>query len=118
MNKKDNVSSSTKARTARLIGADIAKIIAMTFVVAVHADGSGLSNDVMLDKGLAYRLFRGMAHALFVTCIDIFAIVSGYVGVATRFKVSRVVKLWLRVTFTCVSVTAIVKRAAEKYVKL
>ena len=41
----------------------------------------------------------------FVTCINIFAIASGYVGVQAKFKVTRLVELWLQVVFTCVVCT-------------
>lgn len=41
----------------------------------------------------------------FETCINIFAIASGYVGVQAKFKVTRLVELWLQVVFTCVVCT-------------
>lgn len=40
--------------------------------------------------------------AFFNTCIDIFAIASGYVGVMAGFRFSRLIEIWLQVVFVCV----------------
>lgn len=102
----------------RNIGIDLAKIIAMVFVVALHVNSSGLANSNMATMPFGYRLIRGMATTCSMTCIDIFAIVSGFVGVATSFSVVRIARLWLRVMFTCVTVTAITSLCLGVHIRI
>lgn len=81
-----------------IVGVDIAKIIAMVFVVGTHVAGSGFP----IEGGGALRWIRATTLGLFDSCIDIFAIASGYVGIMAQFRLSRIVELWLQVVFTCV----------------
>lgn len=84
----------------RIIGIDIAKIVAMIFVVGVHVNGFGLPYTGASEPGLGYQLIRKLLGALFMSCINIFALASGYIGVLMRFNLSRIVRLWLQVVFT------------------
>lgn len=88
----------------RIIGVDIAKIVAMVLVVAVHLNGFGLPYLGDGKSALAYTLTRTFVGAVAMACINIFAIASGYVGIAASFKLSRIVKLWLQVVFTGLAV--------------
>lgn len=85
-----------------IVGVDIAKIIAMVFVVGVHVAGDGFE---CVSGGGGHASLKGFVMGFFETCINIFAIASGYVGVQAKFKVSRLVELWLQVVFTCVVCT-------------
>lgn len=74
----------------RLLGVDLAKVLAMFFVVAIH-----LSNrSICPSSGMSIKPF---VDSVAMTGVDIFAIASGYVGVCSAFKISRLIKLWLRV---------------------
>ena len=99
--------STRNSGAARNCGADIAKIVAMFFVVAVHVNGMGLGVDEMSNMGFGYRFARSVARTLFVSCIDIFAIISGYLGVYSSFKVTKMARLWFQVMITCTAVMAI-----------
>lgn len=88
----------------RIIGVDIAKIVAMLLVVAVHVNGFGLPYADNEPPGLGYTLLRSFLHALFMACINIFALASGYVGIASSFKLSRMIRLWIQVVFTGLAV--------------
>lgn len=88
----------------RIIGVDIAKIVAMVFVVALHISGFGLPYVGDELPGLGYILLRSFLDATFGACINIFAIASGYVGIMSSFKFSRIVRLWIQVVFTGVLV--------------
>ena len=90
----------------RIIGIDIAKIVAMLLVVAVHINGFGLPYVGNNPPGLFYLLLRSFLGAIFMACIDIFAIASGFVGIASSFKISRIVRLWIQVVFTGLAVLA------------
>lgn len=88
----------------RIIGVDIAKIVAMLLVVAVHVNGFGLPYAGSIPPGLGYRLLRSLLHANFMACINIFALASGYVGITSSFKSSRIIRLWIQVAFTGLAV--------------
>ncbi len=74
----------------RLLGVDLAKVLAMFFVVTIH-----LSNRSACPPDGA--LIKPFVDSVAMTGVDIFALASGYVGVCSVFKISRLVKLWLRV---------------------
>ncbi len=84
----------------RIIGVDIAKIVAMVLVVALHINSFGLPYLGDELPGLGYILLRSFLDATFGACINIFAIASGYVGIMSSFKLSRIIKLWIQVVFT------------------
>lgn len=90
----------------RIIGVDVAKIVAMLLVVAVHVNGFGLPYAGDTPPGLCYLLLRSFLGAIFMACINIFAIVSGYVGIESSFRLSRIIRLWLQVVFTGILVLA------------
>lgn len=87
-----------KNNSSYIVGVDIAKIIAMVFVVGTHVAGSGFP----IESGGCLPWVRATTLGLFDSCIDIFAIASGYVGIMAQFRLSRIVELWLQVVFTCV----------------
>ena len=60
------------------------------------------------DCPLVYYSMKWLA-ALSVCCVDLFALVSGYVGVATSPRWKRFGELWLQVAVTALIVTAAVK---------
>ena len=88
----------------RIIGVDLAKIVAMLLVVAVHVNGFGLPYAGNDPPGIGYLLLRLFLGAIFCACINIFAIASGYVGIASSFKISRMIRLWIQVVFTGMAV--------------
>ena len=93
-------------RLDRIIGVDIAKIVAMLLVVAVHVNGFGLPYIGDNRPGLCYLLLRSFLGAIFMACINIFAMASGYVGITASFKLSRLIRLWIQVAFTGLVVLA------------
>lgn len=88
----------------RVIGVDVAKIVAMVLVVAIHVNGSGLPYVGDGKPSIYYTLTKTFIGAVAMACINIFAIASGYVGIASSFKLSRIVKLWFQVVFTGLAV--------------
>ena len=54
-----------------IIGVDIAKIIAMVFVVGVHVAGDGFE---CVSGGGVHTSLKGLVMGFFETCINIFAI--------------------------------------------
>ena len=91
-------------KSDRIIGVDVAKIVAMLLVVAAHVSVWGLPYVGDNPPGCAYLMLRRFIGAVLGANIDIFAIASGYVGIVSAFKLSRIVKLWIQVVFTGLAV--------------
>ena len=84
----------------RIIGIDIAKIVAMLFVVAVHIDGFGLPYIDEQTPSWLYSLSRSALNAVFMSCINIFAIASGFVGITVEFRITKMMSLYIRTAST------------------
>lgn len=79
----------------RNYGIDVARVVAIWFVVCGHIVTCGgiLTN---VPKG-AWPLCMTFLDCLTVGCVDIFALISGYVGLNGRHHFSSIVGLWLQV---------------------
>ena len=84
----------------RLYGIDVARIFAMFLVLLFHAQGvlSGFGGSGFTGKVL---------NAASIACVDLFALISGYVGVTSRFRWSRIASLWIQTVFTGFVVVAV-----------
>lgn len=83
----------------RIIGVDIAKIVAMILVVGAHVNYYGLPYVGDESPSMMYLMSRSFLASVFGACVDIFAIASGYVGIVSSFKLSRIIRLWIQVVF-------------------
>ena len=84
----------------RMYGIDVARIFAMFLVLLFHMQGvlSGFGGSGFTGKVL---------NAASIACVDLFALISGYVGVASRFRWSRIASLWIQTVFTGFVVVAV-----------
>lgn len=77
----------------RIYGVDVARVFAMFLVVALHVSS--------VFSGAAGVNWGGkIVHVSAYCCVDLFALISGFVGVRGRWAVSRIVTLWLQVFVT------------------
>ena len=85
----------------RSYNVDLLRIISMMMVVTLHS----LSRSGMLTEteGIIFNL----SWFLEIVCygaVDIFLLISGYFGVKSKFKLSRILSLWLQVVFYLITV--------------
>ena len=89
-------------------GIDILRIVAMTMVVTLHVlERGGILGSVAVGTvqfGLVW--FLEIASYCAVNC---YALISGYVGVNAKYKISNIVLLWLRVVFYTIIFSVIFK---------
>lgn len=90
----------------RNFGIDLLRCFAMMMVVCLHTLArSGL---LSASNGTGTKYEIAWLLEIFSYCaVDCFVIISGYVGLNSKFKISRIVLLWLQVMFYNVSLTAI-----------
>ena len=90
----------------RSYNVDLLRIISMMMVVTLHS----LSRSGMLTEteGIIFNL----SWFLEIVCygaVDIFLLISGYFGVKSKFKLSRILSLWLQVVFYLITVEVILQ---------
>lgn len=85
-------------KSKRNYGIDLLRMIAMMMVVTLHT----LSRSGLLTETARGSLKYETSWFLEILCycaVDCFILISGYVGLNTKFKLSRIADLWLQVTF-------------------
>ncbi|MBQ0125616.1 MAG: acyltransferase, partial [Clostridiales bacterium] len=91
----------------RNFGIDLLRMVSMTFIVIMHLLGQG---GVIGASGVGPNV--GTAAWVLEICafcaVNIYALISGYVGADSKFKLSRLIVLWLEVVFYTVLITAVV----------
>lgn len=89
-------------KAARNHGVDLLRIIAMIMIVGLHflRQGGVLES---VSTGTAQYFTAWCAEAFFMCAVNIYALISGFVGInARRTKYSRLASLWLLVEFYCI----------------
>ena len=82
----------------RNYGIDLLRIVSMFMIVTLHSLGHGgaLSG---AEKMTANYMILWLLECGAYCAVNCFALVSGYVGLGSRFKLSGIVLLWLQVVF-------------------
>lgn len=92
--------------TKRNYGIDLLRLLSMFMVVVLHVLGRG----GILDS-VTSLTFRGeLFWALEITCycaVNVFAIISGYVGFKAKHKGSKLINLCLQVAFYAIIITVV-----------
>ena len=85
-------------------GVDLLRIIAMFMVLFLHILGNGgilFEAEVLSSHGIVAWFFE-MATFCAINC---YGVISGYVGIDTKYKYSSLAYLWLQVAFYSVFIT-------------
>ena len=82
----------------RNYGIDLLRIVSMNMIVMLHVLGNGsfLDNVEGITIEYATMWFLETASLCAVNC---FALISGYVGFGRKFKLSKLMQLWIEVVF-------------------
>ena len=80
------------------INIELVRIVAMLFVVMHHYFRHG-GGTVWPEFGTKEYIVYWCIDAFVFVCVNLFVLVSGYCLVTTKFKFSRVVRLWIEVEF-------------------
>lgn len=99
------------AQSGRNWGIDLLRCVAMSMVVVLHI----LAKSGLLYKTEALSAKHEIAWLLEVICycaVNVFVLISGYVGCKSRFRASKIISLWVQVVFF--SIAAMLIGAAIK----
>lgn len=96
----------TTPKKQRDLGIELFRIVAMLLIVLLHVLGRGgvYSNTLYLSTNYKIAWFLETAAYCSVNC---YALISGFVGIHSRFRFRKIVYLWLEVAFITLSTTAL-----------
>lgn len=81
-------------KTARNYGIDLLRIVCMFFVLTIHITGPILENTTDISYWVIFLI------KMFCICaVNCYAIISGYVGVDSKKRISSLINLWFTVMF-------------------
>lgn len=89
----------------RDIGIDCVKLLAIVFVILHHIVDCGLTMSDTAGNGLRTAWY--FLHSISLTCVDLFAIITGYLCVVSHASYKRLFNLWLQVLFIGIAITGI-----------
>lgn len=94
------------AKRERNMGIDLLRIVSMIMVVTLHVLGHG---GILKSAGsltLNYEIVWAM-EILCYCAVNCYALISGYVGVDSKFKLTNIALIWLQVVFYSVLLTVL-----------
>ena len=103
-----NSNTASKAKSERNVGLDLLRVVSMLLVVLLHVLGQGGVLGA-IDRTAApdsYNIAWLMETAAYCA-VNCYALISGYVGVRSKFKYSSIIALWLQVVFYTVGFTVL-----------
>lgn len=92
----------------RNYGIDLLRIISMCFVLLLHVLGAGGILNSTEPYSLKYETMW-IIESLAYCAVNCYALISGYVGVFSKYRFSNFIVLWIRVLFYSVIITLIMK---------
>lgn len=103
---KENAPALTAA-SERNYGIDLLKIVAMMFICVLHVCNFGGLNFSAASNPYNYRLVM-MLKSLTYGALNMYAIISGFVGYNKKFKLSRPLLIWLELIFYTLTSTLLI----------
>lgn len=90
------MSTTTKQRDANL---DLLRIVSMLLIVFLHSiDHSGVLENAA-NCGTPMYFYVRFTYALCQVCVNIYIMLSGYYMVKSKFRLHKLVNLWMEATF-------------------
>lgn len=87
-------------KNERNYGVELLRIIAMFLVCVLHVLRFGGIMDNVAPLSSQYQAVWLLETAAYCA-VNCYGLISGYVGVNSRFRLSRLIRLWLQVAFYC-----------------
>lgn len=86
-------------------GIELLRIVAMYMILTTHIIGAGgIMKVAESHGGLSYAVISVIVVS-FYCHVNCYALISGYVGLNSKFKVSKIVNIWLQIIFYSLGIT-------------
>ena len=89
----------------RYIGIECCRIIAMLMICNLHVLGMGGVLDKVGNQKDIYYFLANILEAFSYPAVNIFILISGYVGIYSQFSYKKMSKFWLQIIFYTISIT-------------
>ena len=89
----------------RYIGIECCRIIAMLMICNLHVLGMGGVLDKVENQKDIYYFLANILEAFSYPAVNIFILISGYVGLYSQFSYKKMSKFWLQIIFYTISIT-------------
>lgn len=86
-------------------GLELLRIVSMFMIVLTHILGKGGLREAVSEKHDWYYAVVWIIQIASYVAVNCYALLSGYVGVSSSSKISKIAQLWLQVVFYTVLVT-------------
>ena len=110
---QSNVCAPKKSRD---LGIELFRVAAMFLIVLLHVLGRGGVYGGAEYLGTNYKIAWFLETAAYCS-VNCYALISGFVGIHSRFRFRKIVYLWLEVAFITLSTTALFAIFAPHYVE-
>jgi surface polysaccharide O-acyltransferase-like enzyme len=91
-------------KSARSWGVDLLRVVSTVMIVAVHI----LTQGGVLENATGAAWYAAwLLRALLIVDVNCFALISGYVAASSRFKLLRIIMMWLQVWGISVAVSVV-----------
>lgn len=90
----------------RNYGIDLLRVVATLMIIVLHILGIGGVLQTALPNSIVYKIAWFMEIVAYCA-VNCYALISGYVGVNSKFRLSHILNLWLQVCFYSVIIYCI-----------
>ncbi|MCI5996625.1 MAG: acyltransferase [Peptoniphilaceae bacterium] len=103
-------------KSERNYGIDLLRIVSMLMVVTLHVLGKGnlLYNENVEIFSMKYNILW-ILEIMSYCAVNCYALISGFVGVKSKFKYSNILILWLQVVFYTVTISFVFSKLGINY---
>lgn len=109
-----NKQTANSLTNQRNTGIDLLRIISMLMIVILHVIGvGGLLSSIDCDNNLTYWAVWFLEIFAY-GAVNCYALISGYVGITSKYRISNLIMLWLRVEFYSVLIPIVFRCFGEK----
>lgn len=88
-------------------GIDALRVVSMFMIVVMHILKQGGILETLAAQKNMQSYVAWLLEVIAFCSVNCYALISGYVGIQSKFKASRLLKLWLKVLFYSLSITVI-----------
>lgn len=87
------------SKTDRQINLDVLRVLSMLLIILFHSIiHSGVLEAMEIDGGFVH-IVEYFFYAITQVCVNLYVLISGYFLVNSKFKVAKLIQLWLEVVF-------------------
>ncbi|MGT2906550.1 acyltransferase [Streptococcus dentiloxodontae] len=104
--------------SSRHVGIELARILAMLMICNLHILGIGGILDKLGHSWNGYYVFANVLESFSYAAVNIYILISGYVGLTSRFSYRKFGRLWLQVIFYTLSITALFSIVSKQGITL